>query len=185
MDFWEIYDSHYARVRHYATSMLHDPSTADDVVQETFLRVQKSLETVREPAKVSAWVLRIAHNLCIDHLRSRPPAAVAVDVEPDKVWFDDDALTTHDELERGQMSGCVRAKIEQLPENHRSVLVLCDIMELSQQEVASILDLEVGAVKVRLHRARTKLRAILKDQCSFTRDGRNVMVCEPAGSKKQ
>jgi RNA polymerase sigma-70 factor, ECF subfamily len=184
MDFWEIYDRHYARVQRYATAMLRDRSAADDVVQETFLRVQKSLDTVREPAKVPAWVLRIAHNLCIDHLRSRQAAPVAAGLEPDEVCADGEARTAQDELERGQMSECVRAKIEQLPENHRAIILLCDLMELSQQEVAGVLDLEVGAVKVRLHRARTKLRAILAEQCSFTHDGLNILVCEPVGPKK-
>jgi RNA polymerase sigma-70 factor, ECF subfamily len=185
MDFWEIYDSYYPRVVHYANSMLHDQSAADDVVQETFIRVQKNLATVREPEKIPAWVFRVAHNLCIDHLRAQASSRIETGAEPDAVGAGGDTGSVDTDIEHKEMSACVREKIEQLPENHRSIILLCDIMELSQQEIADILGIEVGAVKVRLHRARTKLRAILKDDCSFERDERDVLVCEPTGRRKQ
>ena len=185
MDFWAIYDSYYPRVVHYANSMLHDRSAADDVVQETFMRVQKNLATVREPEKVPAWVFRVAHNLCIDHLRARASSRIETGAEPDAMCAGRDTGSIDTDLEHKQMSSCVREKIEQLPENHRAIILLSDIMELSQQEIADILGIQVGAVKVRLHRARTKLRAILKDDCSFTRDERNVLVCEPTGDRKR
>jgi RNA polymerase sigma-70 factor (ECF subfamily) len=185
MDFWEIYDSYYPRVVHYATSMLHDRSAADDVVQETFIRVQKNLATVREPEKIPAWVFRVAHNLCIDHLRAQESSRIETGAEPDAMCSSGNTVSVDTDLEHKEMSSCVREKIERLPENHRAIILLSDIMELSQQEIADILGIEVGAVKVRLHRARTKLRAILKDDCSFTRDERNVLVCEPTGDRKR
>jgi RNA polymerase sigma-70 factor (ECF subfamily) len=59
---------------------------------------------------------------------------------------------------------------------HRRLLY--DRKELSQQEIADVLGIEVGAVKVRLHRARKKLRAVLESECSFSRDGRDVFICD-------
>jgi len=179
VNFWEIYDRYYVRVRGYAASMLREESASDDVVQETFLRAQAHLESMREPDKVAGWLFRVAHNLCMDHLRTRQASRIdlAADVETARAVRVEACVQS--ELERGEMSACVRAKVDQLPETDRSIILLCDITGLSQEEIAHVLGIEVGAVKVRLHRARKKLRAILEGACSFERDGRNVLVCEP------
>jgi DNA-directed RNA polymerase specialized sigma24 family protein len=83
------------------------------------------------------------------------------------------------ELERRQMGECVQNQVNLLPESLRTVLVLFDIMEFSHQESADILGITVKNVKVRLHRARKRLKAILKDKCAFERDERNVLICTP------
>jgi RNA polymerase sigma-70 factor (ECF subfamily) len=178
MDFWELYDRYYSRVRGYATSMLRDPAASDDVVQETFMRAQANLGDLREPEKVPAWLFRIAHNLCIDQLRARRASRIDAAADLDAAGACDGASVQRD-LERGQMSACVRSKIDQLPEHHRAVILLYDIQGLTHQEIADVLQVEVGAVKVRLHRARRKLRAVLEDGCAFERDERDVLVCEP------
>lgn len=179
VDFWEIYDRYYARVRGYAASVLRDETASDDVVQETFLRAQFHLESISEPDKMAAWLFRVAHNLCMDQLRARQASRIdlAADVETARAARVDACVQA--ELERGEMSACVREQVERLPETDRSIILLCDIGGLSQEEIAHVLGIEVGAVKVRLHRARKKLRAILESACSFGRDGRNVLVCEP------
>jgi len=178
VDFWEIYDRHYARVRGYAASMLRDGSASDDVVQETFLRAQTNLESVREPDKVAAWLFRVAHNLCMDLLRARKASRIDPAADPETA-APRDAVSVQRDLERGEMSACVREMVDHLPETDRSVILLYDIMALSHQEIADVLGIEVGAVKVRLHRARRKLRALLEEGCSFERDDRDVLVCEP------
>jgi RNA polymerase sigma-70 factor (ECF subfamily) len=83
------------------------------------------------------------------------------------------------ELEQRQMGECVKDQINLLPESMRTVLLLFDIMEFSHQEIADILGITVKNVKVRLHRARKKLKPILEEKCSFERDERNVLVCLP------
>jgi RNA polymerase sigma-70 factor, ECF subfamily len=178
VDFWEIYDRYYARVRGYAASMLRDGSASDDVVQETFLRAQTRLESVREPDKVAAWLFRIAHNLCMDQLRARQASRIDPAADPETAATCGSVSVQRD-LERGEMSACVREKVDHLPETDRSVILLYDIMTLSHQEIADVLGIEVGAVKVRLHRARRKLRALLEGSCTFERDERDVLVCEP------
>jgi RNA polymerase sigma-70 factor (ECF subfamily) len=88
------------------------------------------------------------------------------------------------ELEQHQMSECVQEKVRRLPESYQTVLVLFDLMEFSHQEIAEILDISVENVKVRLHRARKKLKTILEEECRFEVDERNVLICDPAASKK-
>jgi RNA polymerase sigma-70 factor (ECF subfamily) len=179
MDFWELYDRHYSRVRAYAKSMLRDAAAADDVVQETFIRAQANVEGLREPAKVLGWLLRITHNLCIDVLRARQAARIDGEADPELAPAARVEASVQSDLERAEMSACVRDKVEQLPETDRWAILLYDIAGLSHAEIASVLDIEVGAVKVRLHRARTKLRTLLEDACAFDHDERNVLVCEP------
>jgi RNA polymerase sigma-70 factor (ECF subfamily) len=81
------------------------------------------------------------------------------------------------ELEQQEMGRCVQDQIDLLPEPLRAVLVLFDIMECSHQEIADILGITVANVKVRLHRARERLKSILEEKCAFERDERNVLVC--------
>ena len=82
-------------------------------------------------------------------------------------------------LEQRQMGECVQNQIDLLPESLRTVLVLFDIMEFTHQEIAEILENTVENVKVRLHRARKKLKTILEEKCTFETDERSVLVCEP------
>ena len=81
------------------------------------------------------------------------------------------------------MGECVQDKIRLLPESYQTVLVLFDLMEFSHQEIAEIIDISVENVKVRLHRARKKLRTILEEECTFEVDERNVLVCDPVSNK--
>jgi DNA-directed RNA polymerase specialized sigma24 family protein len=85
------------------------------------------------------------------------------------------------ELEQRQMGECVQIQMNLLPESSRTVLALSDFMEFNHQEIADILGITVKNVKVRLHRARKKLKTILEEKCSFERDERNVLVCLPIG----
>ena len=79
--------------------------------------------------------------------------------------------------------GWLQEKMMKLSQQARTVLILFDVMEFSHQEIAEILDIEAGAVKVRLHRARKKFKEILEQECSFEKDERSVLVCEPKESQ--
>jgi RNA polymerase sigma-70 factor (ECF subfamily) len=178
MDFWEVYDRYYSRVHAYAASMLRDSTSSDDVVQETFMRAQAHLDGLREPDRMVGWLFRIAHNVCMDHLRARHSSHIDSEVEPETACGCEAGSVQRD-LERREMSACVHDKIDHLPATDRAVVLLFDIMGLSHQEVAEVLGIDPGTAKVRLHRARTKLRALLQNACSFERDEENVLVCEP------
>ena len=74
---------------------------------------------------------------------------------------------------------CVQVEIDRLPESLRTVLFLSDVMEFSHREIAEVVGITVENVKVRLHRARKKLKELLEQKCTFETDERNVLVCEP------
>ncbi len=184
MEFWDIYDQYYARVRKFILTLVKDEWVADDLIQETFLKIQHNLKALKDPSKLSSWIFRIAYNLCQDHFRQlkRLPKEERIDqeeMEDFKEALVQKGPDIQKELEQRQMGECVQNQINLLPETPRTVLILFDIMEFSHQEIADILGITVKNVKVRLHRARKKLKTILEEKCAFERDERNVLVCEP------
>ena len=182
MDFWKIYDQYYNAVRKFILAYTKDGWVADDLIQETFIKVQKNLKSVRDPAKLSSWIFRIAHNLCHDHYRQAKRSSLNQrNIQQEIVSFKE--AVAQKELEQQQMGECVQDKMDLLPPDYRSVLILSDIMAFSHKEIAEILEISVSNVKVRVHRARKKFRAILEDHCSFEVDERNVLVCDPKEEK--
>jgi len=182
MDFWDIYYDYYERVKKFIFALVKDEWVADDLIQETFIKVQKNLNQLKDESKLSSWIFKIAYNLCQDHFR-----------KTSQTWKREQALSQKKELlseplfqkefEQHLMGACVQDKIRLLPEPYQTVLVLFDLMEFSHQEIAEIIDISVENVKVRLHRARKKLRTILEEECTFEVDERNVLVCDPVSNK--
>jgi RNA polymerase sigma-70 factor (ECF subfamily) len=189
MEFWEIYDQYYGKVRKFILALVKDEWAADDLIQETFLRIQEKLNTLRDPSKISSWIFSIAHHLCQDHFRQLKKAQKKESIDEEKIENLGDALVQEafiqKELEQHEMGQCVQNQIDLLPHSLRTVLVLFDIMEFNHQEIADTLGITIQNVKVRLHRARRKLKAVLEERCAFERDERNVLVCSPIdhGSK--
>ncbi len=178
MDFWKIYDQYYAKVRKFILANVRDEWAADDLIQETFIRIQKNLDSLKDPSKLSSWIFSIAYNLCQDYFRqTRKFTAIEVeDLEPIETFK---VSLMQKKLEQHQMGQCIQDKMDLLAPDLRTVLLLSDIMACSQKEIGEILGISVSNVKVRLHRARKKFRAILEAHCSFEVDERNVLVCDP------
>ena len=189
MEFWEIYDQYYSRVRKFILALAKDEWVADDLIQDTFLKVQQNIESLRDPSRLSSWIFRIAHNLCQDHFRRLKKSREEERIDQEEMGDFKEALIQkgpdiQKELEQRQMGECVQNQINLLPESLRTVLVLFDIMEFSHQESADILGITVKNVRVRLHRARKRLKTILEEKCAFERDERNVLICTPAPDKE-
>jgi len=183
MDFWEIHDQYYPRVRGFILGLVRDESLADDLVQETFIRIQQNQDRLRDPSKLSSWIFRIAYNLCQDHFRKRKESSLDENGIKEKTDGSEE-VGIQKEMEQRQMGECVQDKVNLLPEPLRAVIILFDTLDLSHQEIAESLGITVENVKVRLHRARRKLKTILEEECTFEVDERNVLVCEPANRKK-
>ncbi|MGC9966630.1 MAG: RNA polymerase sigma factor [Syntrophobacteraceae bacterium] len=182
MEFFGIYDQYYKRVRNFILASVRDEWAADDLTQETFIRVQKYLHTLKDSSKLASWIFRIAHNLCQDHFRNlKRTSSNECELNEAKDVFKEAKVQKR--LEQCEMSSCVQDVVRLLPESFRSV-ALFDMAELSHREIADILDTTVENIKVRLHRARKELRALLEKKCIFEVDERSVLVCEPVDNSK-
>ena len=152
-----------------ARSLTRNRTEADDLVQETFLRAFKARETFDLKAfGIGPWMLRILHNLYISRVRreqKQPKAVEAYELE-DAAGGSSDPIPslelTDDRLE---------AALEQLTPDLRSILILWAVDELSYKEIAAVLEVPIGTVMSRLHRARRRLGQLLADHPAAHRSG--------------
>ena len=181
MQFWDIYYNYHDQVRKFICCLVKDEWIAEDLVQETFIKVQQNLNDLKDQARLSSWIFRIAHNQCLDYFRKSKTHCEKPVERIDKNLFI--APSVQQKMEQQQMSSCVQDQLRLLPESLRTTIILFEIMEFKLREIAEILDISVENVKVRLHRARKQLRAILSEKCEFEIDDRNVLICEPVEDK--
>ena len=184
-EFREIYDTFQPQIVRYLARLVGE-NEAEDLTQETFAKVHRNLDGFRGDSKLSTWIYRIATNVARDRLRSasfRGGASTAsldegMDIEDANVWTGEKARNTEGVTIRKEMNECIRRFIDDLPEDYSDVLVLQDLEGFKNQEIAEILGISLDNVKIRLHRARTKLRGELQTGCSFHRDEENELGCE-------
>jgi RNA polymerase sigma-70 factor (ECF subfamily) len=180
MKFWDIYYEYHESVRKFAVSFVKDEWVADDITQDTFEKVQGNFRQLNDPAKISAWIFRIAYNLCQDHFRNARKEIQNGQRLAGQVQIQD-VMPLDKKLELHQMNQCVQDKVDLLPESLKSVLIMYDALGFRQKEIAAVLGISPGNVKARLHRARKKLKIILERECRLEKDERNILVCEPVG----
>jgi RNA polymerase sigma-70 factor (ECF subfamily) len=169
-DFQQVYDEFQPRILRYL-ARLTGPHEAEDLSQEVFVKVSQALPSFRGESQLSTWIYRIATNATLDRLRS--PAfrqiVTADSLNSENADQDDqargDGPSPEQQLARKEMDECGLGLINQLPEGYRAVLVLSDLEGLSSSEIALILGITPGNVKIRLHRARTRLRDAVRARC--------------------
>jgi RNA polymerase sigma-70 factor, ECF subfamily len=144
--------------------VVQDQHTADDLVQEVFIKAFQSLPELKTPEFFKAWIHRIAMNRAIDTRRSAKKAA-------EKVFLVDDFFNTAvaeekeprpDPREQAKLETAVQEAIADLPDNQKSVLSLTMDKNMSQEEIAQIMECPVGTIKSRLHHARKTLKEKLR-----------------------
>lgn len=167
-----LVDRYGARIYRVALRLLGDARDAEEVTQDVLMTVLRKIDTFRGDAALSSWLYRIAANSAYDYLRGRRRRA-EVALEPLLPAFDEEGRHTRpvidwlprveDPTAAGEVGPAIERALGRLPEEHRAVIVLRDIEELSNEEAAEALGLTVAALKSRLHRARLFLRQELAD----------------------
>jgi len=167
--FRELVGLYKDRLFNLAYRMLGSRHEAEEIVQETFLRVFANLDSYQAEKKFSTWIYRIAHNLCIDRMRRRRKT-YSLDAElSDAEGLDGyaqmsaDQSSPEDRLVLSETQRRVREAILELPDKYRAAIILKYMQDLSLNEIAEILDLPVSTVKTRVHRGREFLRQKLED----------------------
>ena len=170
----------YQRIFRYIMSMVHDTAEAEDLTQETFLRAYRRRDSLRDAGAQTAWLYRIATHVCLDRLRQyarRAPLESETDLDQVDV-AEPNTPSLQQTIERDEMSGCVQRYLNRLSDNYRAVILFHDMHELTAPEIAQLLGESLANVKIRLHRARGKLRIALEAGCAFSYDERSELTCE-------
>jgi RNA polymerase sigma-70 factor (ECF subfamily) len=150
-------DRHLPAILRYATRMLRDRGEAEDVAQETFLRLWTHADRWRPKAKLSTWLHRIAHNLCIDRLRARKVARTQ-ELAEERIAR---RSSPSGELARLQLGAELQDALDALPERQRAAIVLVHCQGMRGAEAAQILDVSAEAVESLLARGRRTMRETL------------------------
>nr|WP_275444859.1 RNA polymerase sigma factor SigW [Paenibacillus sp. ACRRX] len=166
--FAEIVELYKDKIFHLAYRMLSNRHEAEDVVQDTFLRVYRNLDRYDENQKFSTWIYRIGTNLCIDRLRKRKPS-YSLDAEMnDQEGVDGYSMIPSDDrtpetyLLVSETQRMIHEAIDSLPAKYKSVMVLRYLQDMSLQEISDVLNMPVTTIKTRVHRGREFLRKKLE-----------------------
>ena len=172
--FRELIDSHRDRVFNITYRMLGHRAEAEDVAQEVFITVFKTIESFREEAKLSTWLYRVAVNHCKNRIKYLSRRKDREKDELDETTHSSGNSTGNGAIGQStprspdaalagvQMEEVLRKAINDLDEEQRTVVILRDIEDLSIEEICAITEMPDGTVKSRLHRARLALRKKLQ-----------------------
>lgn len=186
--FHQIHDEFRPKILHYLTRIV-GPRDAEDLTQEVFVKVNQSLKTFRGESQLSTWIYRIATNTALDKIRSpsfRQPGKESlseessgeIEIGDKEPWTGEDIPSVETHAIRKEMNECIRGIVEKLPEDYRMVVVLGDFEGFKDEEIAEILGVTIHTAKIRLHRARARLKQELEIHCNFYRDDRNEFACD-------
>ncbi len=183
-------------LRRFIRRRVSDDHVADDLLQETFMRVHRNIASLKDADRLAAWVYQIARNVVHDHHRKAAHATVPLtsvnDVSDDERsdgHESKESLASHESHEANEshesQAGCaniawLNEMIQALPDGYRQAVQLAEIEQQTQQNVAGELGLSLSGAKARIQRGRVMLKEILERCCSFEVDVRGqVMGCDP------
>ncbi|MBN2858005.1 MAG: sigma-70 family RNA polymerase sigma factor [Candidatus Delongbacteria bacterium] len=162
----ELVERYKNKLMNHIFYYMKDRESAEDIVQDTFVRVYLNKEKYKEIAKVSTWIYTIAINLAKTALsRSGKMNSFSItgkDGENDYEIRDKNSSTDRDVL-KNELSDIIMSSIDSLEEKFREIVMLRDIDEMSYEEIAALLQIPTGTVKSRLNRARLNLRDAIAD----------------------
>ena len=173
--FGKLVERYETKVYSLAMKMLRNPEDAEDVLQDTFLRAYRGIKSFQGNSTFSTWIYRITANSALMRLRKKKLPTVSIDDAGERetpINIADWSPGPVEQLLTQETQKAMDEAIEALPPEFKQVFILRDVEELSNSEVAEILDLSVAAVKSRLHRARLKVRNRLSLYFSDTKSSR-------------
>lgn len=170
-------------LQRYLERLTGDRATAEDLLQETLVKIDRALPRFEGRSSVKTWAFSIATRVAADHFRRPENRTQIVDLdradergEPPATEEDAD-----DKLVFDEMSACVREVIDSLPEDYRAALVLHELEGLTAAQTADVLGCSLPTAKIRIHRAKRRLKAALEQACRFYHDSDDVLRCDRKG----
>ena len=158
--------------------MVRDRALAEDLAQETFIKVLNGIKSYKPEFKFSSWIFKIANNAAIDHLRRKNLDTLSLDGSPTaetpeqmratSLQLGDRAASPLQQVENRELGTAIEHAIARLRPEYRSCIMLRHVEGYSYEEIAETLDLPLGTVKTYIHRARNELRGYLEDRMDET-----------------
>lgn len=164
----EIWQAYHLDVKRFIYSKIKNEHIADDVLQETFIKIHTKLDSLKDPNKLKSWVFSIARNTMYDHLKQND---ISVDIDELQVEADE-IMSEHTEKD------CLHGIIKRLPKKYRDPLFLSDIKGVKQADIATQLKLALPTAKSRIQRARKLISKGYIDCCNFKMNQKGHLVGE-------
>ena len=181
--FGELVRLYEKKVYALTLRMCKNPDDAAEAAQEAFLAAWQGLKFFRGEASFSTWLYRLASNACVDLLRKeqRHKAAAGPSLNDADTYIEvaDDAATPQELAERSELREQIEEGLQSLSPEHREVLILRELHQLSYDEIAQTLDLDTGTVKSRISRGRKALRNFLLQSGNFSPPGASKEMKKP------
>ena len=165
----QMWHTYHTKLHHFIHRRVGDAASADDILQEVFLRIHARIDTLNERSKLHRWVYQITRHAIIDHYRADargediPAMLSATEMEPH-------------EKARHEIKACLVPMMQGLPDHYRQALMLSDLEGVRQQEVARQQGVSLSGAKSRVQRGRAMLKDLLLACCHFEFDHRGIMI---------
>jgi len=166
-----VWETFHVPLQQFIRHRVSDDATAEDLLQDVFLKIHQRVETLKDVKKLESWIYTLTRNAIIDYYRSTRPTT-SLDV-PEALQLPEDLP---DEDVVSELFPSVRAMVMSLPAQDRQALILTEYQGLTQKELAERLGLSVSGAKSRVQRARNKLKQQLLDCCHFELDRRGHVI---------
>ena len=167
-----IWHEFAVKLGQFIRARVSDPATAEDILQDVFVKIQKQLGQLRDLAKLEGWIYLIARNAIIDHYRTRKETVEVPETLPAEPDANDGEIQ--------ELKASFRRMIYSLPDPYREAVILTELDGLTQQELATRLGISLSGAKSRVQRGRAQLKQMLDECCTFEFDRRGKVIgCEP------
>lgn len=151
--FDELYRRYSTKIYTYCRKIMNNDEVARDLFQETFTKFFESAQTSRNMSNVSGYLIKIARNLCLNEKKRKAN---------DNVSFEEGIYRTQEKpYESREINSILETAIEALPESYREALVLKEYMDMTYKEIAELLNTNLSVIRIRIYRAKNKLREIM------------------------
>ena len=188
LSFSSVYDEFYNKIHHYLKRLVGE-FEAEEVAQIAFEKISRNLSSFKGDSKLSTWIYRVATNTALDRLKSQsfkysfagPLAPLPINLTEAEKNVSSASRTVRSPDKKAiqnEMSEFVREFVDRLPPDYQTIIVMKDFEGLANKEIAEVLEISLDSAKIRLHRARKRLKESLADGCDFYIDERSVLACD-------
>ncbi len=173
--FETLIQSHQKKVYNIALRMTKNPEDAQELSQDAFVRAFIAIKKFRGDSSFATWLYRITMNVCTDFLRKRNKASVisieqSVYESQQTMQLADNEPGPDEISEKNQLKKLVKEAMDLLPPEHREVLILRDLLDMTYKDIANTLSINEGTIKSRINRARENLKKVITSRSELFQD---------------